>query len=172
MLTSLTSLGLLLAAPSRVHHRPPLRTKALRLSLFNASLLIEDAVKAATGNEEYRFGDMTRGAVKQLSGKTMEEYNFGDITKRFAAEAAGKESADDYEFGDITRRLQGEATQGLAALAGKDAEDYKFGDLTRRVLTDAIALVNGLAGINTRGDARGCIPPAALIQATANAVLL
>ena len=47
---------------------------------------------------------------------------------------------------------------------------YRAGQ--RRVLTDAIALVNGLAGINTRGDARGCMPPAALIQATANAVLL
>ena len=83
------------------------RTTALQLNLFNATLLIEDAVKAATGNQDYRFGDMTRGVVKELSGN------------------------------DISRRLGSEATQGLAALAGKDAEEYQFGDLTRRVLTDA-----------------------------------
>jgi hypothetical protein len=113
------------------------RTTALQLNLFNATLLVEDAVKAATGNQDYKFGDMTRGVVKELSGKEAEDYRFGDISKRLAAQAAGKEDPDDYVFGDISRRLGSEATQGLAALAGKDAEEYQFGDLTRRVLTDA-----------------------------------
>ena len=110
------------------------RARALRAPLspkcmFNATALIEDAVRAATGNEDYAFGDMTKGAIKSLSGKDAEEYQFGDISRRLAAQAAGKDP-EDYRFGDISRRLAAQA-------AGKDPDEYEFGDITRKVLGDA-----------------------------------
>ena len=38
-----------------------------RVQLFNATSLFEDAVRTVTSNPEYRFGDMTKGAISELS---------------------------------------------------------------------------------------------------------
>lgn len=104
----------------------PILSKELRvaptsidLSMLNATALFEDAVRSATGSDDYKFGDWTRGKIKELSGKELEEYKFGDITKRLAAQAAGKDPDEGYEFGDISKRLADEAKQSLATFAGK-----------------------------------------------------
>ena len=43
-------------------------------------------MRAVTGNEDYKFGDLTKNAtataVETLSGKTIDEYEFGDISKK------------------------------------------------------------------------------------------
>ena len=53
--------------------------------MFNATSLIEDAVRSATGNSDYRFGDLTRGLVAE--GK----------------EARGVSAAEGYQVGDFSR---------------------------------------------------------------------
>ena len=57
------------------------------MNFFNATALIEDAVRTVTDNPDYQFGDLTKGAIKELSGKDMEDYEFGDISKRIAGQA-------------------------------------------------------------------------------------
>ena len=49
-------------------------------------------MRKATGNEDYEFGDLTKGALKKMAGKgEEEEYKFGDITKRLWRRATGKD---------------------------------------------------------------------------------
>ena len=66
----------------------------------------EKAMRQVTGNEDYRFGDLTRetvGAVNErvvetvsdLSGKNASEYEFGDISRKAIANLAGKERFED-----------------------------------------------------------------------------
>ena len=103
-----------------------------RVQLFNATSLFEDAVRTVTSNPEYRFGDMTKGAISELSGKDYDEYQFGDISRRFAGEAQdnvksavkGITGKEEYEFGDITRKVLGDADKSLA-----DARDAYFDGL-------------------------------------------
>ena len=102
---------------------PCSRSPRLQLNFFNATALIEDAVRTATGNEDYEFGDWTRGAIKDLSGKDADDYQFGDITRKVLGDAAGKD-ADEYQFGDITRKVLGDADRVLA-----DARDAYFEEL-------------------------------------------
>ena len=40
-----------------------------------------------TGNEDYKFGDLTKGAVKSVTGK--DDYKFGDITKSLFKKMTG-----------------------------------------------------------------------------------
>ena len=53
-------------------------------------------MQKVTGNADYKFGDLTKGAVRSLTGK--EEYKFGDITKSFLK--AWKVGSADGEAGD------------------------------------------------------------------------
>ena len=73
-------------APSTPRRAAPVLASAEDPNLF------EQGMRAVTGNEDYKFGDLTKNvtatAVETLSGKTIDEYEFGDITKRFASEAA------------------------------------------------------------------------------------
>ena len=83
--------------------------------------LVEGVVRTATGNEEYEFGDLTKGVVRDLTGKDASEYQFGDITKKAVTNFTGKE---DYEFGDISRKVLADAESSLEAL-----RDEYFRDL-------------------------------------------
>ena len=44
-----------------------------------------------TGNEEYKFGDITKAAVSKFTGK--DEYEFGDITKKVGQMLFGNKQA-------------------------------------------------------------------------------
>ncbi len=73
--------------------------------------LFELGMRAATGNENYRFGDITKQTITDLTGKDIEQYEFGDITKRAIANFTGKE---EYEFGDITNKMLSDADNALS----------------------------------------------------------
>ena len=57
-------------------------------------------MQKVTGNDEYKFGDMTKGALKSVTGK--DEYKFGDVTKGAVKSVTGK---DEYKFGDLSKSL-------------------------------------------------------------------
>ena len=80
-------------------------------TLQSAKSLVEGAVRAATGDETYTFGDLTRRKI--------------DATRETLAGLAGKASVDDYEFGDVTRRFASDADRSLRNLtdaAGRAAD--------------------------------------------------
>jgi hypothetical protein len=81
----------------------------------NALPAFEGAVKKLTGNDEYKFGDITKKAVTDLTGKDPAEYEFGDITKKAVSDFTGKDAAD-YQFGDITNKVLSNAEQAVSDL--------------------------------------------------------
>lgn len=83
----------------------------------------ESTVRSVTGDDDYQFGDWTRGTISELSGKEASEYQFGDITKKAVAEFTGKD-AGNYEFGDLTRAALSKTDAALA-----DARDSYFSEL-------------------------------------------
>ena len=88
---------------------------------MNATALVEDAVRKATANPDYKFGDLTKGAIKELSGKDVDEYQFGDISRRMAA--------------DAQEQLSGAVSGAVTGITGK--EKYEFGDISRKFISDA-----------------------------------
>ena len=40
--------------------------------------LVEGVVRTVTDNDEYQFGDLTKGVVRDLTGKDASEYQFGE----------------------------------------------------------------------------------------------
>jgi len=100
----------------------------------NASAF-ENIMRGITGDDSYKFGDMTKKAattasttvattIKDLTGKDATDYQFGDITKKAVASLAGKETFDDYQFGDITSRVLTDADKTIAGW-----RDDTFNDL-------------------------------------------
>ena len=114
--------------PRPTRHRivqRPLRTVvasgAIDLAANATKGLVEGVVRTVTDNDEYQFGDLTKGVVRDLTGKDASEYQFGDITKKAVTNFTGKE---DYEFGDISRKVLHDAESSLEAL-----RDAYFRDL-------------------------------------------
>ena len=116
----------------RLRQRPSIGVKILRPRTVVASGaidlaanatkgLVEGVVRTVTDNDEYQFGDLTKGVVRDLTGKDASEYQFGDITKKAVTNFTGKE---DYEFGDISRKVLADAESSLEAL-----RDAYFRDL-------------------------------------------
>lgn len=108
--------------------------------------------KAATGDANYEFGDLTRKLSQQITGDS--NYRFGDLTRKVlggiqkGAEEATLQLQDftqealqqirSYEFGSITKSLLetewGKEVVSQAEAAGRSLSgnpDYKLGDLTR-----------------------------------------
>ena len=85
--------------------------------------LFEGSVRTVTGDESYEFGDWTKKAVSDLTGKDASEYQFGDITKKAVADFTGKEVGT-YKFGDLTTAALTKTEDALA-----DARDAYFNDL-------------------------------------------
>merc|ERR1719446_627365 len=138
------SLALLASAVSGGWARPPQRTAHIRhlshshhtLPLLtmtteptddgadgteDAPNAFEDAMRKLTGDEEYRFGDLTKktvaagedaikGTLSELTGKDADVYQFGDITKMAVTSFTGKE---EYNFGDISRKMLSDADAAL-----------------------------------------------------------
>ena len=101
----LPSHGVIAAAPLLISIATPLRRPALRCPAMmvspaepqgfdvvgNLTGAFEGVVRAATGDEDYKFGDWTKNTVTQLTGKPAEDYKFGDITKSAVTSFTGKE---------------------------------------------------------------------------------
>ena len=85
--------------------------------------LFEGSVRTVTGDESYEFGDWTKKAVSDMTGKDASEYQFGDITKKAVADFTGKEVGT-YKFGDLTTAALTKTEDALA-----DARDAYFNDL-------------------------------------------
>lgn len=85
---------------------------------------VEARVAEFTGQEDYEFGDITaeierrrREWVRDYLGEdAAEEYKFGDLTKKAVSDFTGK---DEYQFGDITKKLVGKIIGGGEGV-GKD----------------------------------------------------
>ena len=86
---------------------------------------LEKMIRKATGNQDYRFGDLTRGTLREAKG----------AAEGVVREVTGKE---DYELGDLTRgTLRG--AKGAAEGVGREVtgkEDYELGDLTRGAVSE------------------------------------
>ena len=65
------------------------------------------SVPKVTGKDDYKFGDLTKGALKSVTGK--DDYQFGDISKSALKSVTGK---DEYQFGDISKSLFRKLTGG------------------------------------------------------------
>ena len=98
---------------------------------------IEGAVKKISGDEDYKFGDYSKKALSELTGKDLdnEEYQFGDITKNLVNQA-GKTitGRDDYVFGDITRGVLNDLEQSLEEWKGPALNELPF-ELAREILS-------------------------------------
>jgi hypothetical protein len=82
--------------------------------------LFESLVQQVTGDETYHFGDLTKQALSDLTGKNVSQqgYQFGDISKNLAATVGQSITGDeDYQFGDITK-------EGLRKFE-QELEDWK-----------------------------------------------
>lgn len=110
-------------------------------SFGNATISgIEASIKALSGESSYKFGDLSRQAIKELSGKEVDEYQFGDITRRVAASAGTSAAAvvseftgkEEYQFGDITSKVFSEADKTLS-----DWRDEYVGNLPRKLWKQA-----------------------------------
>ena len=92
-------------------------------SIPNVTAAIENTVRGVTGDDDYQFGDFTKGKVKELTGKDPSQYKFGDITKKAVSDFTGKDPSS-YEFGDLTRAALGKADAAIG-----DARDQYFNEL-------------------------------------------
>ena len=74
---------------------------------------VEGAVRTVTGDNDYKFGDITKRTIKDLTGKEASEYEFGDVTRKAVTSFTGKE---DYHFGDITTKVLSETEKAAGEL--------------------------------------------------------
>jgi hypothetical protein len=87
--------------------------------------LFESLVQQVTGDETYHFGDLTKQALSDLTGKnvTADGYQFGDISKNVATTVGQSITGDeDYQFGDITK--------GSLRKIEQDLEEWKTENLS------------------------------------------
>eukprot|EP00960_Hanusia_phi_P034420 751054-Hanusia_phi.AAC.1 len=85
---------------------------------------ISKRIQQLTGSDDYKFGDMSRRALQEVTGKDFKDMSelaeaTLNIAQRALQDFTGKK---EYEFGDITKTLW------------KKAESYKFGDITRGIM--------------------------------------
>jgi hypothetical protein len=106
---------------------------------------IESAVRATgLGDENYKFGDLSRGLAKDLSDATE------SIVKEldFDADGDGKVTLEELEagLGDITQKaadsLAGAAEGVVRSVTGN--EQYQFGDITKGFLNESDKALNKL----------------------------
>ena len=106
---------------------------------MSATASTNPATNTTVTKAGYKFGDITKGIVRSVTGK--QKYEFGDITKAIdrKLKESGKHHSktvnDPYVFGDVTRELL------------RQLEDHRNGD--RSVSRDAhgamrSALASGL----------------------------
>lgn len=129
---------------------------------------IEDAVRSAgLGDENYRFGDLSRRAVSDFKSATEdavraatgdENYHFGDLTKRAVSDLT-KTTEDTVKA--VTKNE--EFKLGYYAEVWKREQDRRLGDLITDLLGDYnIPVVENLTPTQRRGLVRAAIQMLAL----------
>ena len=131
------ALGFASFAPGVPAHGHATRFTALATSKEDASddaNPFENAMRKLTGDEDYKFGDLTRSTLDGAGKAT-----------RSTLDGAGKALTgdEDYEFGDITKKAVTSAKEGVASLAGKSVDEYEFGDVARRVMGETDKAIAG-----------------------------
>ena len=94
--------------PSLRLHRPALMQPAALMQLpadWNATASLEGAIRKVTGDESYRFGDLT----KKAAGGAKEAVE--DVVRKATGD-------DGYEFGDLTKRALSDADRALSDSLG------------------------------------------------------
>lgn len=93
-------------------------------------------MRKATGNEDYRFGDLTKGAADEVK-RSVES-----VLEPVATSITGKES---YQFGDLTRKVLSDADEALATTRDAYFEELPaamwrqlFGGLTPQQRSDVV----------------------------------
>lgn len=86
----------------------------------------EKAVRSVMGNEEYKFGDLTRSVVNTTTHGI--EGTVRSVTRD-----------ENYQFGDMTKNVIGSTAHGFEDVVHSVTgnEEYKFGDLSRGTLKAA-----------------------------------
>jgi len=114
-----------------------IRTNHLQKNL-NQGIVSISAKKGGSG-EGYKFGDLTRGLAKRLTGK--DEYKFGDISRHLDKQSKAKVSEwtgkDDYEFGDLSKWVDSKVKEKVNDYTGK--EEYELGDLSKEITKKALS---------------------------------
>jgi hypothetical protein len=111
----------------------PTKKKAYKFGDFTKGLLKQNNEKKGDGGG-YQFGDLTKGLLKQ-NNETKGDgggYQFGDITKGLLKqnnEEKGDSDGDGYHFGDITKGLLKQGVEGVKQVTGQ--ENYEFGDFSK-----------------------------------------
>lgn len=103
-------------------------------SIRNIHTLKTTSALSAKKKKGYQFGDLTKGLVNSVTGKS--EYKFGDLSKHLDQQAktriAELHNKTTYEVGDLSRYLDRSAKQTLSEWTEK--ERYAFGDVTKTIL--------------------------------------
>jgi hypothetical protein len=84
--------------------------------------IFENTVRSVSGNTDYKFGDLSKKAMSELTGKDLEKesYQFGDITKNVVTRTGKVVSGkDDYQFGDISKSLLKDVDSTLRDWTGR-----------------------------------------------------
>eukprot|EP00581_Thalassiosira_minuscula_P012266 CAMPEP_0183719564 /NCGR_PEP_ID=MMETSP0737-20130205/12441_1 /TAXON_ID=385413 /ORGANISM="Thalassiosira miniscula, Strain CCMP1093" /LENGTH=338 /DNA_ID=CAMNT_0025949283 /DNA_START=149 /DNA_END=1162 /DNA_ORIENTATION=+ len=86
----------------------------------------EKVVRKVTGNERYKFGDITRSVVNTTT------HGVEDVVRSVTHDGS-------YQFGDLTKKALGSTTSGFEGVVKSvtGREDYKFGDLTKGTINAA-----------------------------------
>jgi hypothetical protein len=101
-------------SPNTLLLRRPLSAKSVNdenKNKTNAPIsFFEGAVQSLTGDGQYQFGDLSKKALSELTGKdfasrnSTEQYEFGDISKKVVSQAGKAVTGDEkYQFGDLTK---------------------------------------------------------------------
>ena len=111
----------LLRSTTRVAGGRVLRSVA-RDNPGNATKTLADQIGAKlTGDEGYRFGDLTKKAVTDFTGK------------------------DAYEMGDVSREIDKRVKRQVSEITGK--ADYQFGDLTAAAMINVNKTMQGFVAM-------------------------
>jgi hypothetical protein len=96
----------------------------------------EGAVQSITGDGEYQFGDLSKKALSELTGKdfasrdSTEKYEFGDISKKVVSQAGKVVTGNEkYEFGDITKGFLSDLDMSLQDWKGQALNELPVGIL-------------------------------------------
>lgn len=86
----------------------------------------ERIVRRVTGNEQYKFGDISRSVVNSTT------HGVEDVVRSVTQD-------ESYQFGDLTRKTIGSTTHSIEGLVKSVTGDegYQFGDMTRGTMKAA-----------------------------------
>lgn len=90
---------------------------------LNPALMFEKMVHSITGDSSYKFGDLSKKALTELTGKDLDEesYEFGDISRGLITQAGRAVTGnEEYQLGDITRAKLQELEEEMGTWVGEN----------------------------------------------------